>query len=154
MNATTDKIDAGKEFENLILFSHRLNALLEQSALFTDQSLSVPAFSFLSVVSSEPGIAARKAAARASIFDKREQRMVRTGLVASGLLREVQTETGTKTVEVTEAGSAALEALRAGFSSAADSAKVKSWKAVPRFASIVRALRPTLGASTVQEAAA
>lgn len=151
MNDTPDAIDEAKEFENLVLFSHRLNALLRKSPLFSDGGLSVAGFSFLVALAKEPSTL-NKAAAKASVFDKDEQRALRSELLEAGLVREVTVDGGRKGLALSEAGSTALDTLRAKFAETAKSAQVKSWKAVPRFASIVRSLRQPLSAGGAETA--
>lgn len=151
MDTAAESVDQVKEFENLILFSHRFNSLLKNSTVFEGAGLSIASFSLLSVVAAEAGVPVHKAFLKAAITDKDEQKSMRQDLTAEGLVVEKSIGGGRKGLEITDKGLAAVERVRAELLEAVGKAEVKSWKAVPRLASIVRTLRPVL---TAPEAAA
>lgn len=138
--ATTE----AQDFENLILFSYRFGALVEHSALFADANLSVAAFSVLAAAEHESGKSFARIAARASVFDRAQRKALMGLLLKEELLASTADEGGKRQFALTPAGHALLADMRSKFASAVDVAKVKSWKAVPRFASIARSLRPVL----------
>ena len=143
--------DGAKEFENLIVFSNRFEAMLKASRIFDDTGLSITTFSVLSTVAVDTDLPAHKVFLKASIIDKVVQREIRKELVADGLLIERASDGGKKVLEITEKGRLAVQGVRSRLTEIVAQADVKSWKAVPRLASIVRTLRPAMSPTLVND---
>jgi DNA-binding MarR family transcriptional regulator len=140
------------EFERLVLQSFRLTEMVRQSTILAEQSLNLRAFSLLVATESQPGGLAYQLGNKASIFDRAGQRQARDELCAAGLIEEGESPRGV-TLKLTESGERTLAAVRQRFAEVANAAEVKSWRAVPRAASLIRSLRAGLQPDEATKAA-